>query len=102
MVTNVAMVPDALMYPTVLRDVSMLVPLHVTVEAIEHTIKAIDTRIVTITLIDFFTKKEWVDQKSLTFACVISDPNKTFEKQEIDTIWAKVEKALKKLGATIR
>ncbi len=89
-------------YPAVDRDVSMLIPLRVTVDDITQTIARIDTRITHVALIDFFQKPEWKDQKALTFAVIIRDYEKTLTKEEVDTVWNKVTKALINLGATIR
>jgi len=89
-------------YPAVDRDVSVLVLLRVTVDEITQTIAGIDARIVKVTLIDFFQKPEWKDQKGLTFAVLIRDYEKTLTKEEVDTLWSKVTKALTNLGATIR
>ena len=89
-------------YPAVERDVSMLVPLAVTVEQITTAISAVDKIIVHVELIDFFEKPEWKDQKSITMRFVLQDYTKTLTKQEADAIYDKVTRALKKLGAEIR
>ena len=90
-------------FPAVTRDVSMLVPLSVTVDTVKATIAGIDERIGDITLVDFFQKEEWHDKKAVTISCVITDYHKTLTKQEIDTIWQQVEQAVcTTLGAQIR
>jgi len=89
-------------YPAVERDVSMLVPLSVTVSQITKDITAVDKTIVNVSLIDFFEKPEWKDQKSITMRFVLQDYTKTLTKPEADAIYDKVTKAMKKLGAEIR
>ena len=89
-------------YPSVLRDVSMLLPLSVTVDSIAATIKGVDTRIVSAVLIDFFTKPEWENQKALTFHVEIQDAAKTLEHDEVEALWNKVIAQLVVLGAVIR
>lgn len=89
-------------YPEVERDVSIFVPIERTVQELTTVIKSIDTRIIFVMLLDFFTKKDWHDKKALTFRYIISDESKTLTKQEIDAIAENVGTALNKKGATIR
>ena len=83
-------------------DVSMFVPLEVTVIQITNTIKNVNDRIVSVDLIDFFEKVEWVDKRSVTMRIIIQDPDKTLVKKEIDTFYTKVIQALEKCEAVIR
>lgn len=83
-------------------DISMFIPLEITVEQIKNIIKNADDRIVSVDLQDFFEKKEWVNKRSATLRIIIADPEKTFIKEEIDTIHTKVLYVIEKLGATIR
>ncbi len=89
-------------YPAIERDISMLMPLPVTVEQITHTISGLDKTIVHVSLIDFYEKPEWKDQKSITMRFVLQDYTKTLTKQEADSIYNNVATAMKKLGAQIR
>jgi phenylalanyl-tRNA synthetase beta chain len=89
-------------YPVVHRDLSMLVPLSLTVDDISTKIMNVDARIGRVLLLDYFEKDEWKDRKSLTFSLEISDHAKTLTTQEIDTIMEQVTEQVKKLGATIR
>lgn len=89
-------------YPSVERDISMLVPLQITVRHIIQAIKAVDTRISGIQLIDMFDKKEWSDQRSLTFRFIIQAEDRTLTKEDADDVWHKVAQSVKDLGATIR
>ncbi len=89
-------------YPEVVRDISILVPMPLTVEELSHIIGNTDERMMSVTLVDFFEKPEWKDQKALTFRFVLRDPNKTMTKEEVDGVWNVVASALNKVGATTR
>ena len=89
-------------YPAVNRDMSMLIPLSLTVGTLQRLIKAVDNRIVMVELIDFFEKAGWEDRRSVTFKLVIRDMHKTLTKEEVDLLWDKVALVVKKQGATIR
>lgn len=89
-------------YPVMTRDISMLISTAYKTAHVEEIIRTIDTRIIEVTLIDFFEKPEWNNQKSMTYRFVISDPHKTLTKPEADEIWDRVAQALIKEGAVIR
>jgi len=89
-------------YPVVRRDVSMMVPLSVIVEKIVDQIKELDTRIRNVSLIDFFIKDEWGNQKSLTFHIEMRDDQKTLENDDVEEMWNKIIAALELQGAVIR
>jgi phenylalanyl-tRNA synthetase beta chain len=89
-------------YPDVSRDISMLVPVALTAQELKDVIAKVDKKIVSVSLVDFFEKAEWAEQRSLTFRFVIRDPNKTLIKQEADEVWDRVAASLKKVGAVIR
>lgn len=89
-------------YPTIARDISMLVPLAITTDDIINLIKSSDTRITDVTLIDFFEKKEWIDKKSLTIRFILCDQEKTMQKEEIDFIGFTITTKLIQHGAVIR
>ena len=74
----------------------MFVPIEVTVEQITNTVKNVDSRIIAVDLIDFFSKPEWAEKRSVTVRIIIKDPNKTLVKEEIDALYVKVIQALKK------
>ena len=63
-----------LKYQTTAQDISMLVPLSVTVAVIESVIKNADDRITHVQLVDSFEKEEWGDKKSQTFRYTAADP----------------------------
>lgn len=89
-------------YPGVWLDVSLLVPLSLTVERVAEMIKDVDARITSVVLIDFFEKDEWVDKRSLTFRYTIIDPDKTLVHDDIAALGKNVATALQKQGAAIR
>lgn len=89
-------------FPHVQRDVSIFVPLAVTVDRVCTAIKMVDQRIIEASLVDFFEKAEWHDKRSLTIRYTIEDNHKTLTTQEVDLITEGIYSALKNLGATIR
>ena len=89
-------------YPSVYRDVSVLINASKKVNDIIEKVKTIDKRIELVELIDFFSKPEWKDQKALTFRIEISDKEKTLHSDEIEAIWDKVIQQLQQDGAQIR
>jgi phenylalanyl-tRNA synthetase beta chain len=89
-------------YPDIERDVSMLVPLALTAHELAHLIEQTDARIIRVTLVDFFQKKEWKTERSLTFRFIIRDAYSTLTKEQADEIWQVVVQRLRNRGATIR
>lgn len=89
-------------FPVVERDISILVPGLLTVDELVACIKNTSSIIVDVKLIDFFTKPEWADKRSLTFRCKLLYPEKTMTAQEVNDIMGQVEKILLSMGAQIR
>lgn len=89
-------------YPAVERDISMLVPLSMTVDHIKKIIKSADTKISSVLLVDFFEKAEWHNQKSITCRFVITDAEKTLTHQEADAIWEIVAQRITDAGGVVR
>lgn len=89
-------------FPATSFDVSMLIPLPITVDKIKSALLAAESSIQIVQLIDLFEKDEWGDKKSITVRCHIQDPHKTLTKEDIDTVYNKAVKILQKLGASIR
>jgi phenylalanyl-tRNA synthetase beta chain len=89
-------------YPIVRQDISMLVPVQVTVQDVTQIIEKADAQIIRVELLDFFEKKEWQEQRSLTFRYYIQDRDKTLEKSDIDRISHSVVEAVKKTGVEVR
>lgn len=89
-------------YQTVTLDISMLVPLATSVAHIEELIIKADARIRDVQLVDYFSKDEWHDQRSMTMRMHIFDEDKTMTKQEIDDVWNSVTQAVSQAGVTIR
>lgn len=89
-------------YPEIVRDISMLIPRQESVSVISNRIETVSSKIVSVSLIDFFEKEEWPNQRATTFRFVISDKEKTMTKEEADVIWESVASVLKSMGAVIR
>lgn len=89
-------------YPSVRRDVSMLITESITTQELINSIELVDPRIDHVTLIDFFTKPEWENQKAMTFHVEMRDKAKTLDSHEVDDIWSRVITQLQQRGAVIR
>lgn len=89
-------------YPTVHRDISMLVDRALHVDEIEKIIRSVDARIADVMLVDMFEKKEWNDKRSLTFRFGITDHEKTISREESEIIGLRIAEFLTARGATIR
>jgi phenylalanyl-tRNA synthetase beta chain len=89
-------------YPSVRRDVSLLISAAISADELVLMIKDVDKRINTVTLLDFFTKPEWKDQKAMTFHVEMADKDKTLVAEDVDAIWSKVIVKLQEHGAAIR
>lgn len=89
-------------YPAVERDISILVPLRLTVRHVMQAIKNVDARIEGIRLLDMFEKQEWAGSRALTFRFIIQAQDRTLTKEEAEVIWQQVSQAITDLGATVR
>lgn len=83
-------------------DISLFVPVSMTLNALQATIQQANPLITTVKLLDFFEKEEWPNQRALTLRYTISNPEKTMTKQELAEIMYNVEQAMVKSGAKIR
>ncbi len=84
------------------RDISMLIPLTITVSDLERRIKDVSPLITSVELIDYFQKKEWHDVRSVTMRFSLASQEKTLVSEEVDAVSEMVTNMVKKLGATIR
>ncbi len=89
-------------YPSASRDVSILISVSLTTDELIKNIKAVDPRVQSVILIDFFTKSEWHDQKAMTFHVEMNDKEKTLSADDVDLIWSVVIAQLQQQGAVIR
>ena len=89
-------------YPSVCRDVSVIVPSKIRVDELVHEIKSSDEKIVSVSLVDFFIKDDWFDKRSLTFRVTLQDPEKTMTTEQVEGIWSHVIKTISSMGAEIR
>jgi phenylalanyl-tRNA synthetase beta chain len=89
-------------FPDVQRDVSILIGWQECVASLSTVIGHVDARIVSVELIDFFEKDEWLDKRSVSFRYVLRDTTKTMTTDEVDKISESIAHALMKLGGVIR
>lgn len=89
-------------FPVVERDISVLLPLRHTASEIQHLIAQVDKRITTVSLVDFFQKEEWGENRALTFRVILSDHHKTLTKEDIDSICTAIQQTVTLQGATLR
>lgn len=89
-------------YQAVSLDISVLVPLTVTVDLLQRTILQADKRIQDVALKDIYENPAWADKKSVTLSFVAVDEHKTMTKEDIDTVWDAVVKEVKALGGAVR
>lgn len=89
-------------YQEVDLDISMLVPINVTVSDLEDAIYSTDKDIISVELIDLFEKAEWQDKKSITMRFTIYNQEHTLAKEEIDHVWDLVVDKVQSLGAEVR
>ncbi|MEX0849255.1 MAG: phenylalanine--tRNA ligase subunit beta [Candidatus Dependentiae bacterium] len=89
-------------YPAVERDISMMVPLKVTVAEVTQAIKTSNDAIDTVQLVDMFQKDDWKDKKSLTFSFAMQHADKTLTTKEADALYEQVIQSVKNIGAEIR
>jgi phenylalanyl-tRNA synthetase beta chain len=89
-------------YPSTHLDMSMFVPVTVTVSALETAIASADARIRDVYPIDYYEKSDWNAYRSVTMRYVVIDDFKTLTKEEIEEIAHQVREAVKRLGVTVR
>lgn len=89
-------------YPPIHRDISLLVPLTVTVTQLRQGLKNITAIVTQVALVDFFQKPEWKDTKSLTFRITMVDPHATMTTAQADKIMEQVVAYVQQQGATVR
>jgi phenylalanyl-tRNA synthetase beta chain len=89
-------------YQHVFLDISMLAPYTLTVDAIEHIISTSDNRIKDIRMVDYFTKAEWVDQRSVTLRVRVQDETKAVDKETIEEVMNAMKISVESKGALVR
>lgn len=89
-------------YPSTSFDVSMFVPLEVSVATLESLLKKVDALIKNVELIDFYEKKEWQNKRSVTLRCQIVSHDKTLTSEDIERIREHSIVALQKEGMVVR
>ncbi|MFA5998918.1 MAG: phenylalanine--tRNA ligase subunit beta [Candidatus Babeliales bacterium] len=89
-------------YQDVTYDMSLLIPLRVTVDELKNDIARAHELICSVELVDFFEKEEWAGHRSVTFRYTISNAEKTMTKKELEEVTESVQKVVKKHDAQIR
>lgn len=89
-------------FPSTWWDISMYVPLALTIDTLMEYIKNSDARIFKTELIDYFEKEEWLDYRAATVRFYAKDEARTLSKEEIDHIYNHVIVTLKKNNVTVR
>lgn len=89
-------------YQATTLDVSVEVPLKVTVKELLDAVEKADSRIFAVELRDIFQKEDWKNKKSVTVRFSIRDDKKTLSREDIEKSTAVVQKALAKYGASVR
>lgn len=89
-------------YQDTWRDISMLIPLNLTVQQLCDAIIKTSSTIFHVALVDFFQKEEWHDKRSVTVRFFARDADKTLSTEDIDQIYEQVVKILVPLGVEIR
>ncbi len=74
-------------YQATSLDVTVIVPVAVTVAQLTALIAGADKRIFDVCLQDTFVKDEWNDRKSITMRFFVRDETKTMDKQEIEDVY---------------
>ncbi len=89
-------------FPEVAYDISLKIPAKLTFEKIQTIILKSHPLISKVSLIDFFEKEEWPDERAMTLRYTMSNPEKTMTKAELDEIMKQVEQTVVHHGAQIR
>ncbi len=89
-------------YPSIDRDISFMAPLAMTAESVIASLSSLDKLIQSITLVDFFTKKEWVGRRSLTLRIRFQSNDRTLTTAEVDAIMPRIIDRLVSLGVELR
>ncbi len=89
-------------YPSITRDISFLIPVGITAASLQKEVAQLDGHITQVSLVDFFQKPEWQDQKSVTLRLVLQDVRATMASATADQIMSTVSQYLTKQGGTVR
>lgn len=89
-------------FPDIVRDISLFIPVTITVDALKTVIQNVDPRIITVSLQDFFEKEEWKTHRSVTFRYCLRDHEKTMTKFESDQIHDTLIAHLAPYGVEVR
>lgn len=92
-------------YPSIVKDVAFVMPLHMESATIEKEIKRSSGKLLKeIKVFDLYRGENVKpDEKSIAYSLVYEDDTRTLESEEVNTIFNKmIDEVTKKLGLTIR
>jgi phenylalanyl-tRNA synthetase beta chain len=91
-------------YPSIARDIAMLVPDEISHEKILQTILAArEPLLESVELFDLFTEQTGAARKSLAYTLTYRDKNRTLTHEEVTEVHARIRERLKnELGVTLR
>ncbi len=90
------------LYQATHLDISVMVPVSVTVSELIKAISSADIRIFEVEFVDQFQKPEWLSEKSITMRFGLRDEHKSLSKEDIDAGFIAVTQALKTVDAQVR
>jgi phenylalanyl-tRNA synthetase beta subunit len=89
-------------YQEVSFDLSFLVPLNVTTMDLEGSLRRAHKLVHAVSLLDFFEHERWPDQRAIAFSITIAHPEKTLEKEEIESARETLIRVATSKGAVLR
>lgn len=89
-------------YQDVNQDISLFVPISLTVQEVLEAVQGASGLIKNPVLIDFYEQEKWLDKRSITVRYTISSMDKTLEKSDIDDVVSKVVQAVEAQNGVVR
>ncbi len=91
-------------YPTVMRDISMFVPIDVRIGELIKTIQEENTKLISdVDLVDEYIDDKWADIQSVTLRVMFEAKDRTLTSEEVDGEMKKIASVLEKeFGAKLR
>ena len=83
-------------------DLACMVPRTKTVASLEAMVASLDEQIVSVTVFDFYEKKEWKNVRSVGLRIWLQSYEQTLTKEMIDTVRAKILEKLAENGIKLR
>ena len=89
-------------YQEVKQDISLFVPIALTVHEVLGAIQRASNLIKNPVLVDFYEQDQWLDKRAITVRYTISSDHKTLDKAEIDAVVHQVVEAVEAQNAVVR